>query len=585
MLIHACATMVKSFFEAGFIDPQDDNQKSRWAFFWAAGLPLILFPVFTFALTMIWFALGGALSMIPAWLILCLSAIGALALPHGFIVSDWPRAAVSSLAAGVVAVLIASVIHDTSIDGQHYHFQATYALAQGWNPLRGVSEAVVIADPMTPWALHYPRGGWVVSANLLAAGLPLSMVKAMNFLVLLGTAALLAGTLLRFGFSYLFAGIMTAAAIFNPVILAQLFTAMNDGLYGLCILLFLASMAIWIGKGERLALVAAGAAIILAVNLKFSAIAIFFILSAFSCFAALAFRGHRKALQTATALLGSAVVGIFVLGWSPYVQNYVGFGHPFHPVMGADAIDIMSGDTPELQNTPPVLEPLSPGERFLFSLFSETHSGFGTEPRLKIPFATSVAEIRASGDIDVRVAGFGVFFSGIFLLALAGTVLMAASARLRNPVTLGLFFVAGASLVSVLLMPHNWWARYVPQFWLVPLCIAAAALTVQRLPVQIVGALIVTLSLLSAGLSGASMAWLAMKRSAEASAQLRTLQQTDIAYCVYPQMAHSRIYLMRETGLNVRYVDAAAIGCDQPEPIAGYGPDVTGGLICPCPEN
>lgn len=581
----AWKTMIRSLFQAGFAHQREDNRATQWAFLWVAGTPLVLLPVFTFALTTVWFALGGGLSLIPAWLILALSATGALALPRLFIRAYWRRAAALSLAAGALAIILSAVIHDTSIDGQHYHFQATYALAQGWNPLTGDGDAVVIGEPMTLWALHYPRGGWVFPANLLAAGLPLSMLKAMNFLLLFGTAALLAGALLRFGFSYLFTAVLTAAAVLNPVIMAQIFTAMNDGLYSLCLLLFVASMAIWISRGEGLALVAACTAIILAVNLKFSAIAIFFILSAFTCLAALAVGGYRKALLTAAALLVSAVIGVFVLGWSPYVQNFADFGHPFHPIMGSDAVDIMSGDTPELQNTPQVLEPLSPAGRFLFSLFSETHSGFGTEPGLKIPFFASLAELRASGGVDVRLAGFGIFFSGTLLLAMAGLVVIALSPGQRNPVTIGLLFISAALLVSVLVMPQNWWARYVPQFWFVPLCLAAAAMTVQRLPVQILGGLIAIILLLNAGLSAASGLWLSAKRSAAVDDQLDGMRRSEQTYCVYPEMVHSRLYLMREAGIRVQYMPPSGLVCTEPEEIAGYGPDRHGGRICVCPGD
>jgi hypothetical protein len=54
------------------------------------------------------------------------------------------------------------------------------------------------------------------------------------------------------------------------------------------------------------------------------------------------------------------------------------------------------------------------------------------------------------------------------------------------------------------------------------------------------------------------------------------------AYCVYPDMVQSRIYLMREAGLSVRYQRAEEVSCAEPQEIAAYGPDRYGGAICPC---
>jgi len=577
--------MIRSVILSAYSYERADTRQSACARLWAFGLPLLLFPVFTFILATLLFVSGGALSSIAAWWILCASLAGAVFLPRFFFPTEWRLAAVFAVSAGVLALLLSLLVHDTSIDGQHYHFQAVYAFAEGWNPLTGEGEPPVIGDPMTLWALHYTRGGWVFSATLLAAGLPLAAMKTINFLILFATAAMLAGTFIRFGFSALFAALLTAAAVLNPVITSQSLTAMNDGLFGLCILLFTGSMAIWVRYDETPALVAGLATMILAVNLKFSAVPIFFVLSAFACFAAFAVRGPRDMVKIAAALLGAAFIGVILLGWSPYVQNYLGFGHPFYPLMGENAVDIMNGADPELENTPKVLEHLPAFQRFLFSLFSETHSGYATAANLKIPFSITPAELRAAGGVDIRLGGFGPFFSGAVLLALAGLVAIALSPGRRNPVTIGLLFISAALLVSVLVMPQNWWARYVPQFWFVPLCAAAAAMTVQRLPVQILGGLIAIILLLNASLSAASGLWLSAKRSAAVEDQLDSMRRSKQTYCIQPEMVQSRLYLMREAGIRVQYMAPSALVCAEPEEIAGYGPDRHGGKICVCPGD
>lgn len=575
--------MIERFFKTAFLYAPENDTARTPGLLWEVGASLLLFPVFLFVLTTLWFVTGGSIGPVFAWFALVVSAAGALAIPRFVFRDSGLLAPAITLALGVMAMLGSLLVHDTSMDGQHYHFQAFYALAEGWNPIHG-NAPPVIGDPITPWAIHYPRAGWILSANLLAAGFPLATVKVLNLLILFASSALIGSMLLKVGFSRLFAALLTAVAVLNPVVLSQLFTSMNDGLFGHCMLIFAASIAGWVLYGDRRVLLVGLAGMTLALNLKFSAIPIFVMLCAIACLGVLIVKGQRKAVGVGAALFATAFVAIILLGWSPYMQNYLDYGHVFHPIMGEQALDIMTGDIPALDNTPAVLEKMSGVERFFFSLFSETHSGFHTTPELKLPFTLTPSELRAAGGVDVRMAGFGPFFSGILVLVILGALILAVRPAWRNRITLSLLFMAAGFLITVIVMPQNWWARYVPQFWFVPLLIAAAALTTQKRPLQIFGAGIAAVMLLNTALVGAAGAWLTASRSAEASAQIERMAATPQAYCVYPDMVQSRIHLMREAGIEVRYIPEDAVKCAAPEEIAGYGPDRFGGRICACPD-
>lgn len=576
--------LIDHFVQNAFRYDAEDMRAGKSAVLLEMGTGLLLFPLLVFVLTTLWFVVGGAIAPVFAWGVLITSAAGALLISRSLFKSGWRFAPLATFGLGTLAVLATMIVHDTSMDGQHYHFQAFYALAEGWNPLHGSAQPPVIGDPITPWAIHYPRAGWLFSANLMAAGFPLAAVKSLNFLALFGTAALVGGMLFRSGFSGLFAAVLTAVTVLNPVVLSQLFTSMNDGLFGHCMIIFAVTVAGWLHYGDRRLLLAGIAAMMLALNLKFSAIPIFVMLCAAACAGAFIARGQQIAIITGAALLASAFAAIVLLGWSPYMQNFLDHGHVFHPIMGDQAVNIMTGEGPALDNTPDVLTEKSGLERFFFSLFSETHSGFYTLPEMKFPFTISPSELRASGGVDIRLGGFGPFFSGIVVLAVACALALVIRPARRNPVMLGLLFAAATFLVTVLIMPQNWWARYVPQFWFVPVLIAAAALTTNKRPLQILGALIAGIMLLNAALVGAAGFWLTETRSAEASTQISRLAETGEAYCIYPDMVQSRIQMMREAGITVRYTPEADIACPDPEEIAAYGPDRFGGKICACTE-
>lgn len=84
--------------------------------------------------------------------------------------------------------------------------------------------------------------------------------------------------------------------------------------------------------------------------------------------------------------------------------------------------------------------------------------------RLLIPFMKYKGE--SLNDPDVRVAGFGYFFSGIVLLC-AILVLL----NFKGFMQRAFIFYFALILGSCLINPELWWARYVPQMWLLPFII------------------------------------------------------------------------------------------------------------------
>lgn len=547
-----------------------------FAALWQFGVAILLFPVLTFLLATLWLMAGGVLTQIVAVTIMSGSALAAMFAGLSLFREAGRIPACASVAFGSFAMLIAALVADTSIDGQHYHFQAIYAFAHGWNPYWGTMAPPTIGDPITLWAIHYPRAGWIVSATWLAAGLPLGAVKATNLVALFAATALVAGALIRSKFSVGIALLMAVAAAANPILLSQAFTSMNDGLLGVCMIVFLVSAAVTIQFGDQRALLPAIAALILGLNLKFSALPLFAVLAGFMCVAALFARGLRESLVFGSILLVTAFFAVGVIGWSPYVQNAMSFGHIFYPLMGPQAVDIMVG------NTPQVLETQSSLQRFLYSHFAETHAGYETIAALKWPFSVSLAELRAAGGVDVRIGGFGPLFSGVLMLTLAGIATLLPSLRKQqDPTVIALLFMAGVLLISVLAMPQNWWARYVPQLWFVPLCVAGA-LVVVRSKRQFLGLTILGLMLIDSTLVGGASAWRAIDRSRQLDAQIANMSKSGLSYCVDPEMVQSRLYLMREAGIDARYTPGAAVSCAAPTQIAGYGPDRFGGAICEC---
>jgi hypothetical protein len=184
-------------------------------------------------------------------------------------------------------------------------------------------------------------------------------------------------------------------------------------------------------------------------------------------------------------------LGVLVLGFDPYVTNVRQGLHPFYPVMGSNRIDVMT------HNTPPVLLHRNRPLKFLISFFSQA-SDVETWKVIKIPFTVSKQELHSLAAPDVRLGGWGVFFSGVTLGSLALFLLMKGWRR-NASLVLALVLVAATSFIN----PECWWARYAPQIALLPVFLLLPGLRAEsRRARMIASALCVFLlfnSLLSAG--------------------------------------------------------------------------------------
>jgi hypothetical protein len=353
---------------------------------------------------------------------------------------------------------------------------------------------------------------------------------------------------------------------------------MNDGLLASCILIFIVSMAVWLFARDNRAITMVAASMALALNLKFSAVPIFCVLCVFSGGAWLIARGWRNAALACSLLLTFGLAGVLLLGFASYVQNAVYYGHPFYPLMGPAAVDIMQG------NVPDALTGFSPPAKLLHSLFAETHSGYAPAT-LKLPLILSIEEIRMAGGVDVRIAGFGPLFSAAMLLA-AVTAALLLSHRDTTSTMRWLLYGAAGVLAAVLILPENWWARYVPQGWYIPLLIALAASLMRPRYFKALGIAVLALMLADAGIVAASSLWLTGKRSAAVDRQIASLKQAPGPYCVAPELAQSRMQIFTEHGIAAKVVNMAqAENCAGSMEIASYGPDREGGRICRCPAQ
>ena len=171
-----------------------------------------------------------------------------------------------------------------------------------------------------------------------------------------------------------------------------------------------------------------------------------------------------------------ALVTIFWAGNSAYYTNLIRHNTITYPLTGENPIDVMATPFKDENHF----------KNILISLFSELDdTRFGTEnyylPKLKIPFTIhGIKEIKRLVACDNNLSGFGMFFSGIFVISVFAIVIKLWTMHknwkfyfliLGVILNLGLCFSVTAS----------WMARYAPYVYFIVLIGSYIILSTNRL--------------------------------------------------------------------------------------------------------
>lgn len=407
------------------------------------------------------FAVGGRLS--PLTMAASACAAGPLLWRQlGGAAGIGRTSAFAGLLAGVTltvaaALFISGIFYDLSYDGQNYHQEAVIALADGWNPLYDDLTGAV----HSLWIAHYPKGPWINAAGLYRLTGDIEYGKAVNLLLLAASFALcyavLAG-LKRIGPKR--AAVLGALIAANPVVLNQAFSFYTDGqLYSaLLIFLFLVYLAYVRASGVVLLMLAFST--VLVVNTKFTGLVYAVVLGAGLLVWLRGSGVSGRGAAVAKVVAASAVLGVVAVGFNPYITNTASHGHPFYPVAGNRAVDILTPNTPKAVLADNRVKALT------LSLFSRSEGAPATKAApLKLPFSISLSEVKTFRRPDTRIGGFGPLFGGMVIIAL---VIFVAAYRRSTKKTVAAAACGVLILASVLMNPAAWWARYVPQLWLLP---------------------------------------------------------------------------------------------------------------------
>jgi hypothetical protein len=346
----------------------------------------------------------------------------------------------------VLSVLISITIFDHSWDGQTYHQLAVMHLKDGWNPFYwNLPET-----GMFVWNNHYPKFTELFASIFSDVSNNIEAGKSYNVIFFVITLCYALKYAANYHKNKL--AVLTVSILFvmNPVVLSQFFTYYVDGLMGMLIIILFFACIDYDKRNDIRDIIVIIAVSIFAINTKTTGFICGIVLISYIIrqFAIRKYKQMRVLIVSGIIILA---VGVLFTGYNPYITNFRYYGHPFYPLYGNNKVDIIYNG-----NIPKNLVSWHPVKRF-FSLFLLNYDIDS------IPFNPfKIFSLDSHYVYDLRVAGFGLFLTEIFVFI---SLIVLFSIKNDSGRYKAVLFPAMLLLFISLIIPENWWARYIPFFW------------------------------------------------------------------------------------------------------------------------
>ena len=384
-------------------------------------------------------------------------------------------------------------IYDITADGNTYHKLAVGALKNGWNPLyssvgdynlkQGNAFDILKDNVNVKWVDHYARGTETFAAVIYAATGNIECGKVFNILWIYIGIFILFYILRQMKLSEWKSLLIAIVMSVNPIIITHISNYYLDGVLAISLFVIILICCIQVKwedtddvKDNYLIL---AMAVIWCVNTKFTGLvyaAVFAgVLYLYRHIYNYLYKKKtykRKLINDTIFYIITVVFAVIIVGSNTYTKNFVSHGHPFYPLYGKGHVQNMVR-----MEIPKSIQNYSHGKLFLLSIFamgenvSPSYETYINEPELKIPFTITKREISNYNSPDIRMGGFGPWFSGIFIISVIAITYLLIS-KVKNKEYDKLILLSVLILTScllVLLLDGSYWARYIPYIYLLPI--------------------------------------------------------------------------------------------------------------------
>lgn len=387
----------------------------------------------------------------------------------------------------IITITFYGFLYSGDYDGNTYHKMAVGLLKNGWNPIKESSETFsrnyfsIDTSAGSIYLDHYAKGPWLYGAVVYAFTNHVECGKAYNLLALICLFCLAFDYLQEKLANNVKAFIVSLLLCMSPVSLVQIFTYYEDGLLAAFLYILVIALTQCVDKNHSHNGIQAKWTVFFAMavlgNVKFTGLLYggIFCVGYFILYVITEFRTHSDKTTARTnsiknlVFFAAVAAGTIIwIGFPAYVTNFIDHKNPVFPLAGEGKVDIM---TPHL---PRDLQGKSIFYKLFYTIFGELSNMSGAYeeaiPKLKIPFTTTYEElwrcIRTPGIVDWRISGFGIFFSGLLLVAIG--IIVWKLIKLDKRSFWFSYAVTNLLLIFGLLLgiSDSWWARYSPYLYL-----------------------------------------------------------------------------------------------------------------------
>ena len=382
---------------------------------------------------------------------------------------DYFKTILISLIVIIISILVGMFTFDRSSDGNTYHKDAIGVLKEGFNPVYEESKNFIIKrdkkDDLTDYAIwtdHYAKANWIMGANFYSFTGNIESGKAMNYISMYIVFILIFIGLMSH-LSWQKSLIIGLITVVNPITASQMFTYYNDQL--VCLYLFLAIFMLFkltkdIDNKEAWFIYIL--TFVLLTNTKFNGLGyimvfsfIFVLKYLYDAYKDKKFKDVFKKL--CLIFIPLFIVSFLVVGYPTYVKNTIDHQNPFFPLYDENGEDIITEQEPEK------FIKMNNVSKLFYGTFSKANNlRENDKTDIKIPFMIYKSEIKPAMSNDLRISGWGVWFSGILIISIVILIVYFKKYKQEDYLFIGL----GTTLLLLAVMSESWWARYTPHFYL-----------------------------------------------------------------------------------------------------------------------
>lgn len=375
-----------------------------------------------------------------------------------------------------ISCLLCGHVYDDSADGNGYHKFAIGLLKNEWNPIYDSQEKIIkklnLDAEENLWVEHYPKATWIYGANIYKLTNNIETAKTFNLMAVFTLFFTITYLINKFYQKKLIAIILAIAACTFPIIWQQIFCLYLDGFMGIILLLLIIYFYLFIKNDQSKEYFIISASLIIIIsNIKFTGLfyAGIFCLGYYIYYFInkIKNKDYKPLIKTTVSFTIVLLISLLIVGSNSYIKNLITKGNPLYPIIGKDKVDIITPQQPKsFANKPPI-------EKNFYSIFSYTANYATTfnqgTPKLKIPFTSNMNNELLSIVEDNRIGGFGIYFSGIFIVSII-VIIIYIVIKFKNKEYEKLIFIGVPFLITILLMlffGESWWARYSPQTYFI----------------------------------------------------------------------------------------------------------------------